>query len=107
MKKTKWVFISFLFGGAIGSSIALLYAPESGKHLRNDISDENKEFFEKNFPAQFVAEYIGQVRAWFYYMIVLSAILFEDMPFENDFFDLIASNTGLNNVQDLKKSLSE
>ena len=44
---------------------------------------ENKEFFEKNFPAQFVVEYIGQVRAWFYYMIALSAILFEDIPFEN------------------------
>jgi len=44
---------------------------------------ENKDFFEKNFPAQFVAEYIAQVRAWFYYMNVLSAILFDDIPFEN------------------------
>jgi len=44
---------------------------------------ENKKFFEENFPAQFVAEYIGQVRAWFYYMMVLSAILFDDIPFEN------------------------
>jgi len=44
---------------------------------------ENKELFEKNFPAQFVAEYLGQVRAWFYYMLVLSAILFDDIPFEN------------------------
>jgi isoleucyl-tRNA synthetase len=44
---------------------------------------ENKKFFEDNFPAQFVAEYIAQIRAWFYYMLVLSAILFEDMPFEN------------------------
>ncbi len=44
---------------------------------------ENKKFFEDNFPSQFVAEYIAQVRAWFYYMMVLSAILFEDIPFEN------------------------
>ncbi len=44
---------------------------------------ENKEFFDKNFPAQFVVEYIGQTRAWFYYMIVLSAILFDKIPFEN------------------------
>ena len=44
---------------------------------------ENKEFFEKNFPAQFVVEYIGQTRAWFYYMIALSAILFDEIPFEN------------------------
>ncbi|MEM4182069.1 MAG: isoleucine--tRNA ligase [Candidatus Pacearchaeota archaeon] len=44
---------------------------------------ENKKFFEDNFPAQFVAEYIGQVRAWFYYMLVLSAILFDEIPFEH------------------------
>jgi len=44
---------------------------------------ENKEFFEKNFPSQFVAEYIGQTRAWFYYMMVLAGIIFDDIPFEN------------------------
>ncbi len=44
---------------------------------------ENKKFFEDNFPAQFVAEYIAQIRAWFYYMLILSAILFDEMPFEN------------------------
>jgi|TARA_Y100000310_G_scaffold337779_1_gene425760 isoleucyl-tRNA synthetase len=44
---------------------------------------ENKKFFENNFPAQFVSEYIGQVRTWFYYSLVLSTILFEDIPFEN------------------------
>jgi len=44
---------------------------------------ENKKLFEQNFPSQFVAEYIGQTRAWFYYMIVLSDILFKDIPFEN------------------------
>ena len=44
---------------------------------------ENKEFFDKNFPAQFVTEYIGQTRAWFYYMMALSTILFDKIPFEN------------------------
>lgn len=44
---------------------------------------ENKKFFEKNFPAQFVVEYIAQTRTWFYYMIVLSAVLFDEIPFEN------------------------
>lgn len=44
---------------------------------------ENKKFFEDNFPAQFVVEYIGQTRAWFYYMLVLSAIIFDEIPFEN------------------------
>jgi len=42
---------------------------------------ENKEYFEKHFPAQFVVEYIGQTRAWFYYMMSLSAILFDKIPF--------------------------
>ena len=44
---------------------------------------ENKTFFEKNFPAQFVVEYIGQTRAWFYYMMTLSSILFDKKPFDN------------------------
>ncbi|MBT7102511.1 isoleucine--tRNA ligase [archaeon] len=44
---------------------------------------ENKDYFDKHFPAQFVTEYIGQTRAWFYYMMSLSAILFDKIPFEN------------------------
>jgi len=44
---------------------------------------ENKEYFDTHFPAQFVVEYIGQTRAWFYYMMTLSAILFDKIPFEN------------------------
>ncbi len=44
---------------------------------------ENKEFFDKNFPAQFVVEYLAQTRTWFYYMMILSAILFDKIPFEN------------------------
>ncbi|MCH7850589.1 MAG: isoleucine--tRNA ligase [Nanoarchaeota archaeon] len=44
---------------------------------------ENKEFFEKNFPAQLVIEYIAQTRTWFYYMMVLSAIIFDKIPFQN------------------------
>lgn len=35
------------------------------------------------FPAQFVAEYIAQTRAWFYVMHVVSYILFGHAPFEN------------------------
>jgi len=44
---------------------------------------ENKEHFETHLPAQYVVEYIGQTRTWFYYMTVLSAILFDKIPFEN------------------------
>jgi isoleucyl-tRNA synthetase len=39
--------------------------------------------FESRFPAQFVAEYIAQTRTWFYYMHVVSTILFNKAPFEN------------------------
>lgn len=44
---------------------------------------ENKKYFDEHFPAQFVVEYIAQTRAWFYYMMTLSAILFDKIPFEN------------------------
>ncbi|MEK6847256.1 MAG: isoleucine--tRNA ligase [Nanoarchaeota archaeon] len=44
---------------------------------------ENKQWFEKHFPGDFVAEYIAQTRTWFYYMLVISAILFEKQPFKN------------------------
>ncbi len=44
---------------------------------------ENKKYFDDNFPAEFVAEYIAQTRAWFYYCLVMSTILFDDIPFKN------------------------
>jgi isoleucyl-tRNA synthetase len=44
---------------------------------------ENKKYFEENFPAEFVAEYIAQTRAWFYYCLVMSTILFDDIPYKN------------------------
>ena len=44
---------------------------------------ENKEKFEKSFPADFVVEYVGQVRAWFYYMHVVNTALFGDKAFKN------------------------
>lgn len=44
---------------------------------------ENKKWFEENFPSDFVSEYAGQVRAWFYYMHVISVLLFDQAPFKN------------------------
>ncbi len=44
---------------------------------------ENKELFEKNFPAQFIAEGVDQTRGWFYNMLVLSTGLFGKAPFQN------------------------
>ena len=42
---------------------------------------ENKEWFEENFPADFIVEYVGQTRGWFYTLHVLSVALFDSPPF--------------------------
>ena len=44
---------------------------------------ENVEKFEKNFPGDFIVEYIGQVRAWFYYVHAVSVGLFGQNAFKN------------------------
>lgn len=40
---------------------------------------ENKNAMEASFPADFIAEYVGQVRAWFYVMHVLGVLLGENI----------------------------
>lgn len=44
---------------------------------------ENKDWFESHFPGDFIVEYIGQTRGWFYTLIVLSTALFDRAPFKN------------------------
>lgn len=44
---------------------------------------ENKEKFEASFPGDFISEYVGQVRAWFYYLHAISVGLFGKEAFEN------------------------
>lgn len=44
---------------------------------------ENVEKFEQNFPGDFIAEYVGQVRAWFYYLHAVSTGLFDKNSFKN------------------------
>jgi len=44
---------------------------------------ENKERFEKTFPAQFIAEGIDQTRAWFYYLHVLAGAIRGTHAFQN------------------------
>ena len=38
---------------------------------------ENQQKFEANYPADFIVEYIGQVRAWFYYVHAVNTALAE------------------------------
>ncbi|HEX8762230.1 MAG TPA: isoleucine--tRNA ligase [Candidatus Saccharimonadales bacterium] len=44
---------------------------------------ENVEKFEQNFPGDFIVEYVGQVRAWFYYVHAVSVGLFGKNAFKN------------------------
>ena len=44
---------------------------------------ENADKFEQNFPGDFIAEYVGQVRAWFYYLHAISVGLFGKNSFNN------------------------
>ncbi|HET8778989.1 MAG TPA: class I tRNA ligase family protein, partial [Agromyces sp.] len=44
---------------------------------------ENKEWFDTHNPADFIVEYIGQTRGWFYTMHVLSTALFDRPAFKN------------------------
>lgn len=44
---------------------------------------ENIDKFEQNFPGDFIAEYVGQVRAWFYYVHALGVGLFDSNAFKN------------------------
>lgn len=44
---------------------------------------ENKDWFETHFPADFIVEYVGQTRGWFYTLMVLATALFDKEPFKN------------------------
>ena len=62
---------------------------------------ENKEKFEANFPGDFIVEYIGQVRAWFYYMHALSVALFGENSFKNV---IVTGNVAGNDGRKMSKS---
>ncbi len=44
---------------------------------------ENVQKFEENFPGDYIVEYVGQVRAWFYYVHAVSVALFGKNGFTN------------------------
>ncbi len=58
---------------------------ESGSmpYAQNHYPFENKEYFEKHFPANFISEGLDQTRGWFYTLTVLAAALFDRPAFEN------------------------
>lgn len=44
---------------------------------------DNKEIFEKRFPADFISEAVDQTRGWFYSLIAISTLLFHKAPYRN------------------------
>ncbi|GAA4093120.1 isoleucine--tRNA ligase [Nocardioides kongjuensis] len=44
---------------------------------------ENSEWFEQHFPADFIVEYIGQTRGWFYTLHILATALFDKPAFSS------------------------
>lgn len=44
---------------------------------------ENKEEFEKHFPADFISEAIDQTRGWFYTLMAIGTLLFDKSPYKN------------------------
>ena len=53
--------------------------PYAQKHYPFD----NKEWFDQNYPADFIAEGLDQTRGWFYTLVVLGATLFDKPAFQN------------------------
>lgn len=76
---------------------------------------ENKTKFEQSYPADFIVEYIGQVRAWFYYVHVVNTALAEigafgkeraEAPHKNAFKNVITTGVVAgNDGRKMSKSL--
>ena len=58
---------------------------ESGSmpYAQNHYPFENKEFFAKGFPADFIGEGLDQTRGWFYTLHILATALFDKEAFKN------------------------
>ncbi len=62
---------------------------------------ENVEKFEANFPGDFIVEYVGQVRAWFYYVHAVNVGLFGHNAFKNV---IVTGNVSGNDGRKMSKS---
>lgn len=61
----------------------LLLIMSSMPYAQNHFPFENKERFEKGYPADFVSEGIDQTRGWFYTLLVLGTHLYNTAPWKN------------------------
>lgn len=44
---------------------------------------ENEEIFKDNFPADFISEALDQTRGWFYTLLAISTLIFDESPYKN------------------------
>ena len=44
---------------------------------------ENKEIFEERYPADFISEAVDQTRGWFYSLLAISTLLFDNSSYKN------------------------
>ncbi len=44
---------------------------------------ENQEIFKENFPANFISEAVDQTRGWFYSLLAISTLIFNEAPYKN------------------------
>jgi len=44
---------------------------------------ENKETFDENFPADFISEAVDQTRGWFYSLLAISTLIFDQPAYKN------------------------
>lgn len=44
---------------------------------------ENQELFKQQFPAKFISEAVDQTRGWFYSLLAISTLIFNQAPYEN------------------------
>jgi isoleucyl-tRNA synthetase len=63
---------------------------------------ENVEKFEANFPGDFIVEYVGQVRAWFYYVHAVNTALFGHNAYKNV---IVTGTVAGNDGRKMSKSL--
>ncbi len=68
---------------------------------------ENKELFDKNFPADFIAEGMDQTRGWFYSLINLGVGLFGKAPYKNVIVNGVVLAEGGEKMSKSKKNYTD
>ena len=62
---------------------------------------ENEEIFKENFPANFISEAVDQTRGWFYSLLAISTLIFNEAPYKNV---IVLGHVQDENAQKMSKS---